>query len=120
MDQRRDSTAHGQARSEIDPAKLRRLFMISLLPFLGVMLFAAAGALGLRAFAHNNSLECGGGFASAAGETCVQYSYAIPTALGLAALLLVMGGGLFASYYAARNVGLPLLGALQYRRRTVS
>src|SRR3954452_20970721 len=63
-------------------AKLRRLYLLQLVPLVGVLAFAGDGALAMRAFAHNNS-------------------YAVPVAVGVAALALVVGGGLYASYYAA-------------------
>ena len=41
------------------PGTARRLVLLGLIPMLGVLLFGIAGALGLRAFSHNNSLNCG-------------------------------------------------------------
>lgn len=96
------------------PTTARRLALLGLVPVIGVLLFAAAGGLALRAFAHNNSLSCDGTFSAVAGA-CSHYSYALPVALGVVAVLLVMGGGAFASYYVMRNVGLPLLAALRRR-----
>jgi hypothetical protein len=80
---------------------------------LGVVLFAVAGALGLRAFSHNNSLSCGSPVVGAG--ACDHYSYALPVVVGVIGLLVLIGGGAFASYYAMRNVGLPLLTALRQR-----
>ena len=120
----RDGVASGNTppdaapEQDVDPAVLRRVFLLGLLPMLGILLFAVGAVLGMRAFSHNNSLSCGGlgnGFgASAVG--CTHYSYALPIGLGVVAVLLVMGGGAAASYYAARHVGLPLLAALRRRR----
>ena len=102
--------------ADVDPAAVRRVYLLGLLPMLGVLLFAVAAVLGLRAFSHNNSLSCsdlGGSFTAAAG--CSHYSYALPIGLGVVAVLLVMGGGAAASYYAARHVGLPLLATMRRR-----
>jgi|SRR5947209_2871466 len=98
------------------PATARRLVLLGLIPMLGVLLFGIAGALGLRAFSHNNSLNCGFG-SLGGGSACSHYSYALPVAVGVGGLLLLIGGGALASYYAMRNVGLPLFSAL--RNRTV-
>ena len=87
---------------------VRRVFLLSLLPMFGLLLFALAGGLALRAFSHNNSFSCTVG--------CSHYSYALPIAVGVVGILLLMVGGAFASYYTARNVGLPLLAALRQRR----
>ena len=117
MDQPEVSSAGSAAPTEVSPAVLRRFFVISLLPVIGVLLFAVAGALGLRAFAHNSSLACEGLFASPMATDCSHYSYWLPLSLGVSALLLVVGGGAFASYYAARHIGLPVLAAFQRGRR---
>jgi hypothetical protein len=100
--------------TEVSPAVLRRVFLLGMLPMLGVLLFAVAGALALRAFGHNNSLACDNVFGAA--TSCSHTSYALPITVGVVALLLVMGGGALASYYAARHVGLPLLAVLRQRR----
>ena len=102
--------------SDVSPAALRRLFLLGLMPVLGVLTFATAGALALQAFSHNNSLSCDALLRSA-GATCSHYSYAAPIVVGVLGLLLVMGGGAFASYYAARRVGLPLVSALLSAKR---
>jgi len=90
----------------------RRLTLLGLVPVLGVLLFGVAAVLGLRAFAHNNSLDCGG----LGGSACSHYSYAPAIVLGVVAVVVLMGGGALASYYAMRNVGVPLLAALRQRK----
>ena len=101
----------------VTPGVVRGLYLRFLLPMLGMLLFAAGGALGLRAFAHNSSLECAGPFSSSVAGACTQYSYLLPIGLGIGGLLLVIGGGMYASYYAAQHVGLPVLAAWQQRGR---
>lgn len=102
---------------QVTPGVVRGLYLRVLLPILGMLLFAAGGALGLRAFAHNSSLSCAGPFASAGGDGCTHYSYLLPIGLGIGGMLLVIGGGMYASYYAAQRVGLPVLAAWQQRGR---
>ena len=97
---------------------LRRLLAISVLPFVGALLFAAAGALGLPAFAHNSAIDCVGGFSTAVSASCATYLYRSPVALGIVGVLLAGGGGAFASYYAARHVGLPAMAVFRQRRRS--
>lgn len=103
-----------------DTAPMRRtakwLTVLGLVPMLGVLLFGAAGVLGLRAFSHNNSLSCGFDSPTIAGSGCSHYSYTPAVVLGITALVLVIGGGAFASYYAMRNVGVPLIAALRQRK----
>jgi hypothetical protein len=98
------------------PHVLRRVYALWLVPLLGLLTFAAGGALVLRAFAHNSSLACVGPVADAAPATCTHDSYVLPGLLIVIGLLLTMLGGLFASFYAARHLGLPMLSALQRRR----
>ena len=117
MDQPEVSSDSSAAATEVSPAVLRRFFVISLLPVIGVLLFAVAGVLGLLAFAHNTSLACEGFFAGPMDTDCSHSSYWLPVSLGVSALLLVLGGGAFSSYYAARHIGLPVLAAFQQRRR---
>lgn len=88
---------------------VRRVFLLSLLPMLGLLLFAVAAGLGMRAFSHNNSFSCD--------VSCSRYSYALPIIVGILGVVVMMGGGMFASYYTARKVGLPLLAALAQRRQ---
>lgn len=97
------------------PRTAKLLVFLGIVPMLGVILFAFAGALGLRAFSHNNSLSCGFDSPTVDAGACSHYSYALPVAVGVVAVLLVIGGGAFASYYAMRNVGLPLFAALRRR-----
>lgn len=119
MDQHEDSSGSSTAAIAVSPAMLRRVFVVSLLPGIGVLLFALGGALGLRAFAHNTSLTCDGRFADPIATGCSHYSYWMPVSLGISGLLLVLGGGAFASYYATRHIGLPVLAAFQRRRRSL-
>lgn len=89
--------------------------MIGLVPVLGFLLFASAGVLGMRAFIHNQSLNCGFHSPTIATAGCGHYSYVPPVVLGVVGLLLLMGGGALGSYFAMRNVGLPLVAALRRR-----
>ena len=88
---------------------LRRAFLLMALPFLGLLMFAIAAGLGLRAFSHNNSLSCE--------LSCSHYSYALPIGLGVLGVIVLMGGGMVASYYTARHIGLPLVASLRQRSR---
>lgn len=72
----------------VEPRTLRRVFLVSLLPAVGVLMLAGAGALALRAFSHNSSLACSGPF-GASTTGCSHYSYAPAVVLGVAAVLLV-------------------------------
>jgi hypothetical protein len=89
------------------------LVLLGLIPMLGVLLFAVAGVLGIRAFAHNN--DCGFDLGVVGAGACTHYSYALPIIVGVLALLMVIGGGAVANYYALRNVGLPLMASLRRR-----
>jgi hypothetical protein len=89
------------------------LVLLSLLPMVGVLLFGVAGVLGIRAFAHNN--DCDLGFSGPGPDACSHYSYALPIVVGVVALVIVIGGGAVANYYALRNVGLPLMASLRRR-----
>jgi hypothetical protein len=91
------------------------LTLLGLIPMVGVLLFAVAGLLGIRAFSHNNSLTCGFDNPTIGAGGCSHYSYALPIVVGVVAVLLVIGGGAVANYYAMRNVGLPLLSSLRRR-----
>lgn len=103
----------GDQQAELPTQRTAKwLALLTLVPFLGVVLFGVAAALGLRAFAHNNSLDCGYGAAA----SCSHYSYVPAIVLGVVAIVVLMGGGALASYYAMRNVGLPLVAALRQRR----
>ena len=88
---------------------VRRVFLLALLPMLGLVLFAVGAGLGMRAFSHNNSFSCD--------VSCSHYSYALPISVGILGIVVLMGGGMFASYYTARRVGLPLLASLAQRRQ---
>jgi ABC-type uncharacterized transport system permease subunit len=101
--------ADAQGVEERMARPLRRVFLLSLLPMLGLVLFAVGAGLALRAFGHNNSLSCT--------LSCSHYSYALPIALGVLGIVVLMAGGAFASYYTARNVGLPLIASLMRRQR---
>ena len=109
-------TAREDQGAELPTARTAKLLVLfGLVPMLGVILFAVAGALGLRAFSHNNSLSCGFDSPASGTGACAHYSYALPVAVGVLALLLLIGGGAFASYYTMRSVGLPLFAALRRR-----
>lgn len=82
---------------------------------LGVVLFAVAGLVGLRAFSHNNSMSCGFDSPALGAGGCSHYSYTLPVVVGVVGLLVLIGGGALASYYAMRNVGVPLFTALRQR-----
>lgn len=101
----------------VTPGALKRLFLLSALPFLGFAMVVTGAILGFTDFSHNNSLNCGefGSFGVPPG--CSHHSYALAVALAIVGVVVMIGSSLFASYYAARRVGLPLLGAALQRRR---
>jgi hypothetical protein len=100
----------------VTPVVLRRLALLSALPFVGFILFAIGGVLALVTFSHNGSpLECSGTFVGT--PPCPHHSYVLAIVLLVVGIVVLMGGGILASYYAARRVGLPLATALMQRRR---
>ena len=100
-----------------------RLYLLMALPFVGVLVFALGGLLTMRAFSHNNSLDCldpvtVGAFNDP--TTCTHYSYVLPVVVGVLGVVLLLGGGLAASYYAARRIGVPAYLALRRGRRSAT
>ena len=53
---------------------VRRIFLLSLLPLFGLVLFGVGAGLAMRAFSQNNSFSCD--------VSCSHYSYALPIAVG--------------------------------------
>lgn len=88
----------------------RRFGLLTLIPFAGLLMFGAGAALALRAFSHNNSLDC-------QPLACTHYSYALPIALGIGGLVVLMGGGALLSYFTVRHVGVPIVAAIRNRGR---
>lgn len=103
----------------VTPRAVRRLAIVSALPFLGFVLFVIGGILALVTFSHNGSpLECSGTFVGTPG--CAHHSYLPAIVLIVVGVAVLIGGGMFASYYAARHVGLPIINTLVRRRPPVS
>jgi hypothetical protein len=98
-------------------AAVRRLFLLSALPFVGFAIVVAGAVLGFTDFSHNNSLSCGdfSSFGSAPG--CTHDSYTLAVTLAVVGVVVMFGGAIFASYYAARRVGLPIVNAVLRGRR---
>jgi hypothetical protein len=101
----------------ITPRTVRRLFLLGALPFVGFVLFVLGAVLSFSAFSDNNSLNCSqfGGFGSVPG--CHHHSYVLPILLIAGGIAVSLGGGMIASYYAARRMGLPLVNAVMRRIR---
>jgi hypothetical protein len=97
---------------------IRRLFLLSALPLAGFLLFAIGGVLLVVTGSHNGSpLECSGTFAPGTQPpNCGNHSYVPAIVLLVAGIVVLIGGGMLASYYAASRIGLPLATALTRRR----
>jgi hypothetical protein len=76
----------------VTPVVLRRLAMLSALPFVGFVLFAVGGVLAVVTFSHNGSpLECSGTFAPGTDGACGHHSYVPAIVLLVIGIVVLMG-----------------------------
>ncbi|HEX3900254.1 MAG TPA: hypothetical protein VHW74_13885 [Mycobacteriales bacterium] len=101
----------------VTPGTVKRLFILSMLPFAGFVLVVVGGILWFKAASDNNSLSCNSFGSFGAPSGCTHHSYVAAIVLVVIGVVIAFGGGMYANYYAARQVGLPLLGAFLNRSR---